>query len=120
MAETANSESVDPEIEHIKQKTAEGTANLVGSILENPEVQRVIKNALVKETTKQALLMSCLLIGILNLYGIAKQQLGFGWQVELAISTVLVLVGLIYLVKNMFNGKKNADSKTDRVDSPVG
>jgi hypothetical protein len=107
MAQETNSESVDPEIEHLKQKTAEGAANLVGSILDNPEVQRIIKNALVKESMKQALLMSCLLIGILNLYGVAKQQLGFGWQVETAISTILVLIGLIYLIKNMFNGKKN-------------
>ena len=109
MAETANSEGTDPEIEHIKQKTVEGATSVVGAILNDPQVQKIIKNALVKETTKQALLMSCLLIGILNLYGIAKQQLGFGWQVELVISTVLVLIGLIYLVKNMFNGKKNGD-----------
>lgn len=107
MASEEHNQGTDPEVERLKQKTAEGAANLVGGILENPEVQKIIKNALMRETVKQALIMSCLLIGILNLYGIAKQELGFGWQVELVISIALVLVGLIYLLKNMFIGKKN-------------
>jgi hypothetical protein len=107
MASNSDTQSTDPEIEHLKDKTAEGAANLVGSILENPAVQKTIKNALVKETIKSAIILSAFMVGLLNLYNVAKQQLGFTWQVETAISLVLVLIGLIYMIKNLFNGKKN-------------
>lgn len=107
MASNPDTQGADPEIEHLKRKTAEGAVNLVGDILNNPEVQKTIKNALVRETVKQAIIMSCLFIGLINLYGVAKQVIGFGWQIELVISLVLVLVALIYMFKNIFNGKRN-------------
>ena len=100
---------IDPEIKRIQDKTARGAVTVVASILENPDVQKTIKNALVRETVKQAVIMSCLFIGILNLYGVAKQLIGFGWQVEAIISTVLVLIALIYMLRNIFTGKKHAD-----------
>ncbi len=108
MAQEANSECTDTEIKRIEEKTAKGAINVVASILENPGVQKTIKDALVRETVKQAAIMSCLFIGILNLYGVAKQVIGFGWQTEAIISTILVLIALIYMLKNIFTGKKHA------------
>ena len=107
MAQETNSEGADPEVERLKRKTEEGAANLVGSILDNPEVQKIIKKALGREVIVQALVMSCFFIGILKIYDVGKQVLGFGWQIELVISLVLVLIGLIYMAKNVFNGKRN-------------
>jgi len=101
---TLNAE-VDPEIEHLKKKSAQGVMNIVGDILSDPKVQKVIKKALTREVMVQAITMSCLFIGILKLYDVAKLTLCFGWQVELVISVVLVLAGLIYMLKNMLLGK---------------
>jgi len=105
MAQNSDSQIDDPEIKHLREKAAKGAANLVGDVLNNPEVQKTIKNALVRETVKNAIIMSCLFIGILKIYDVSKQLLGFGWQVELVISIMLILVGLIYTLKNLVNGK---------------
>ena len=107
MAQEADTSLDDPEIERLKQKSKQGALNIVGDILGDPKVQKVIKKALVKETMKSAIILSAFMVGLLNLYNVAKQQLGFTWQVETAISLVLVLIGLIYMAKNIFNGKKN-------------
>ncbi len=100
---------VDPEIEYLKEKSKTGAMNIVGDILSDPKVQKVIKKALTREVLVQSITMSCLLIGILKLYDVAKLTFGFGWQVELVISVVLVLTGLIYMVKNMFTVKDDGD-----------
>jgi len=107
MAQEANTSLNDPEIERLKQKSKQGTLNIIGDILGDPQVQKVIKKALTREVISQTLIMSCLFIGILKIYDVCKQVLGFGWQVELVISVILISVGLIYMVKNLFNGKKN-------------
>lgn len=107
MAQDTDSPSTDPEIKRLQEKSRQGALNVVGDILSDPKVQELIKKALVKETVKQAIIMSCLFIGLINLYGVAKQVIGFGWQIELVISLVLVLIGLIYMAKNVFNGKRN-------------
>ncbi len=99
----------DPEIERLKKKTSQGAMNIVGDILSDPKVQQVIKKALTREVVTQAIVMSCLFIGILKLYDVAKQVLGFNWQVETVISLVLVTIGLSYMLKNMSNGRKHGD-----------
>ena len=106
---SVNNPEIDPELERLKEKSTQGALNIVGDILSDPKVQQVIKKALTHEVVMQTITMSCLFIGILKIYDVAKQVLGFSWQVELVISTVLVLVGLIYLVKNMFLGKEHGD-----------
>jgi len=112
MVERANSQvnnpEIDPDLEHLKKKSTEGALNIVGDILNDPKVQQVIKNALTREVITQTVVMSCLFIGILKLYDVAKQVLGFSWQVETVISLVLVAIGLSYMFKNVFTGKSHA------------
>jgi len=112
MAKSTNSQvnnpEIDPDLERLKKKSAEGAMNIVGDILSDPKVQKVIKKALTQEVVTQTIVMSCLFIGILKLYDVAKQVLGFSWQVETAISLVLITIGLSYILKNMVFGKDNA------------
>ena len=96
---------IDPEIEYLKEKSKTGAMNIVGDILSDPKVQKVIKKALTQEVVTQTVVMSCLFIGILKLYDVAKQVLGFSWQVETVISLVLITIGLSYILKNMVFGK---------------
>jgi hypothetical protein len=109
MAEKTNSQvnntEIDPELEYLKQKSAKGAMNVVGDILDNPE----IKKALMRKVTMPLIAVACLFIGILGLFDVAKQVLGLGWQVEAVISLVLATIGLSYLLKNMFTGKKHGD-----------
>jgi len=100
---------VDPEIEYIKEKSKKGAMNIVGDILSDPKVQKVIKKALTQEVVTQTVVMSCLFIGILKLYDVAKQVLGFSWQVETVISLILITIGLSYILKNMVFVKDNGN-----------
>lgn len=108
-SDTNINKEVNPEIEYLKEKAQKSALGMVGNVLSDPKVQKVIKKALTREVLVQSITMSCLLIGILKLYDVAKLTLGFGWQVELVISIVLVLTGLIYMVKNMLIGKDDGD-----------
>jgi len=107
--ENNNTEEVDPELERLKEKSAQGAMNIVGDILSDPKVQKVIKKALTREVVTQTIILSCFFIGILKLYDVAKQVSGFNWQVETVISLVLITIGLSYLVKNMVTGKDNGN-----------
>jgi len=107
MVENANSplnnSEIDPELERLKQKSAQGAMNVVGDILDTPE----IKKALMRKVIMPLIAVACLFIGILGLFDVAKQLLGLGWQVETVISLVLATIGLSHLLKNMLIGKKH-------------
>lgn len=100
---------VDPELERLKQKSAKGAMNIIGDLFNNPEIQQSIKKIIMRKFSIPIVAVFCLFIGILGLFDVAKQILGLGWQVEIVICALFVLIGLIYLLKNMFTGKKNAD-----------
>jgi len=112
LAKKTNSDvnkEIDPDIERLRAKSTQGAMNIVGDILNDPKVQAIIKNAILKEGMVMALIMSCLLIGITKIYDVTKQVLGFTWQIEAVISIVLIAIALSYLLKNIFTGKKSAN-----------
>lgn len=101
MAKNEHSGSNDPDIMRLQAKSQEGTINVVGEILKDPKIQEVIKNALLWETVKNSVVMACLLIGFLKLYDVTKIVVGFNWIGDLVLSIILVLVGAVYIIKNM-------------------
>lgn len=98
-----NTEKVDPELEYLKKKSAQGAMNLVGDFLGNPE----IKKAIMRKVAMPIIAVAYIFIGVLGLCDVAKQLLGFSWQTEAVISVGFILIGLIYLLKNMLIGKRN-------------
>jgi hypothetical protein len=120
MAETQDPTSDDPEIARLQEKSKKGAKNIIGDVLADPEVQKVIKNALFKETVKNAIIMSCLLIGLLKLYDVAKILINFNWIGDTTISIILILVGLIYLFHDMSLTNKHGDSETSSSDIDIG
>lgn len=75
--------------------------------MDDPEVQGILKGALLRETVKNTIFMSAFLIGLLKLYDVAKAVIKFDWRGDLVISLILIGVGLIYLFKNLFGRGKN-------------
>ena len=112
--------STDPDIKRLNEKTKKGTINVVGEILNDPQVRAIIKNALLPETIRSSIIFACLIIGLLKLYDVAKTLIGFNWVGDLVISVPLIIVGLIYLLPALFKSKKNGDSKTTHRNSDVG
>lgn len=102
----------DPEVALVKKASRQGTLNVVGDILADPQVQNTIKAALLRETIKNSIILSCLLLGLLKLYDVSKTVIGFDWKGDLIMSLSLLAIGLIYLIKNMFSLKKNGHTKT--------
>ena len=107
MAKTTNSPlnnpEIDPELEHLKKKSAQGAMNVLSGFLDNPE----IKEAIIRKLAMPLSAVFCLFIGVLGLCDVAKLVLGISWQVEAIISVVLLAIGLSYLLKNMLTGKRN-------------
>jgi hypothetical protein len=107
----------DPEVAMVQQATRQGTLNIVGDILNDPKVQDMIKTALLRETIKNSLFFACFIVGLLKLYDVAKAVVGFGLIGDLAVSVILILIGLIYMIPNMFKGKQDGHAKTDNKPS---
>jgi hypothetical protein len=106
MAEDERSERTpNDEIAVLEEADRKGKINIVRGIINDNEVQQVIKTALLRETIKNSILMACLLVGLLKLYDVAKILIGFNWVGDLLISIILILVGLIYMLKNILIGQ---------------
>jgi len=100
-----NHTEIDPELEYLKKKSAQGATNVIGDVLGNPE----IKKAIIHKAAMPLIAVACLFIGVLGLFDAAKQLLNLNWQVQTIISLILVAICLSYLLKNMFTGKKHAN-----------
>jgi hypothetical protein len=100
-----NYETVDPDLERLKKKSAQGAMNIIGDFLGNSEIKQVILHKL----ALPLVIVVCLLFGVLGLCDVAKQLLGLNWQVEAIISLIFITIGLSYLAKNVFTGTKDGD-----------
>jgi hypothetical protein len=96
----------DDEVVSPEEADRKGKVKIVKGIVEDPEVQGVIKGALVRETVKTSILMACIFVGILKLYDVAKVVTGFDWKGDFIIGLVLTLVGLIYMLRDMSSGTR--------------
>ena len=117
MVKEKNSPSDDPEVARLQKKAKEGALNVVMPILNDPRVQKAINKSVLRQTFSSGLVMACLFVGLLKLYEIAKTYFCFSLLSELLISVMLIVVGLIYMVKNIFFGSKSGDGTTSRGDS---
>jgi len=82
-----------------------GKVNVVKGIMNDPEVQGIIKESLLRETIKNAILMSCLLVGLLKIYDVMKTLINFNWIGDLIISIILIAIGLSYTVPSLLKRK---------------
>lgn len=99
--ENAKADSVTPE-----EADRKGKVNIVKGIVNDPEVQGIIKESLLRETIKNAIFMSAFLVGLLKLYDVAKTLINFNWVGDLLVSLILLSVGLFYTLPSLFKKKK--------------
>lgn len=97
----------DSEIDKIEEADRKGKVNIVKSIMDDPEVQGIIKQSLLRETIKNSIVLTCFLVGLLKLYDVSKTVIGFDWKGDLLISIILVSAGSMYMVKNTLSMKRN-------------
>jgi hypothetical protein len=104
--------STDPDIKRLQDKAKQGATNVVTEVLADPKVQSIIKGALLRETIRNSMVMACILVGLLKFYDVVKIVTGFDWRGDLCISVVLILIGLVYTLQNLFSPSKQADNKS--------
>jgi len=97
-----------------------GKVNIVKSIMDDPQIRALIKNALLPETIRSSLIFACFIVGVLKLYDVAKILIGFNVIGDLIIGLALFTIGLIYLLPILIKSKKNGDSKANHRHSDAG
>ena len=91
----AQADPVSPE-----EADRKGKVNIVKGIIDDPEVQGIIKKSILKEATVSGLVMACLFLGLLKLFDVAKIVFRFDWTVDLLMGLVLTIISLGYMLKN--------------------
>lgn len=100
-SENAKADSISPE-----EADRKGKVNIVKGIVNDPEVQNIIKESMLRETIKNAIFMSAFLVGLLKLYDVAKTLTNFNWVGDLIVSLILLSIGLFYTLPSLFKKKK--------------
>ena len=94
--DNAETDPVSPE-----EADRKGKVNIIKGIMNDPEVQALIKEPLLRETIKNSLILTCILVGFLKLYEVAKVVINFNWVGDLIMSLILITVGFTYMLKNL-------------------
>ena len=93
-------DSINPE-----EADREGKVNIVKNIMNDPEVQGIIKQSLLHETIKNAIFMSAFLVGIMFIFNAVKQIAGQGPYFDLVCGMALVFIGAFYILSSMRHAK---------------
>jgi len=94
-------DSISPE-----EADRKGKVNVVKGIMNDPEVQALIKEPLLRETVKNSLVMACIFVGLLKLYDVTKTVINFNWVGDLIMSLILITIGFTYLLPPLLKKKK--------------
>jgi hypothetical protein len=102
-----NNHSEDDKTDTVTPEEADrkGKVNIVKGIMDDPEVQGIIKESLLRETVKNSLVMACIFVGLLKLYDVAKTVINFNWIGDLIISLILITIGFSYMLPALFRNK---------------
>jgi type III secretory pathway component EscT len=91
----------DPEIARLQEKTRQGAKNVVKDILNDPNVQDMIKKAVLRESIINGLVMACLFLGLLKLFDVSKTVFHLDWTIDFLLGLVLTTISLGYMLKNL-------------------
>lgn len=105
MEHSEHDEEDDSEIRRLREKTAKGAVNIVGDVLDDPRIKRMIKKTLLPETIKNAIFMSAFLVGIMFIFNAVKQITGQGPYFDLVCGIALVFIGSICILSSMHSAK---------------
>ena len=90
-----------PEVKKLREKMENSQVSVVKKIMQQPEVQQVLKKNINKQTFISGLFMAFLLIGFLEVSQAIKTIFNYTWQFDLVAGTVLIAIGAVYMVKEI-------------------
>lgn len=89
------------EVQRIKRKGEDSQVRIVKKIMEQPEIQNILKKNINKQTFISGLFMAFLLIGFLEISQAIKTLYSYTWEFDLVAGIVLIATGAIYMVKEI-------------------
>jgi hypothetical protein len=103
MGQELDTEHDETDLEEADRK---GKVNIVKNVVNDPEVQNIIKGAMIRETVKNGILMSAFLVGIIFIFNAVKQILGVGPLFDLSCGIAMVAIGAYYILFSMRGTRK--------------
>jgi hypothetical protein len=97
MAEDEHKED-DSDLEYLKSKMNTSTVRTVESILEQPEMKKLIRKTLVREALKSSIILCLLFTGIFTIYNALRSAVNWGFAGDVAAGATLILVAATYLL----------------------
>ena len=88
----------DPDLEYLKSKMNTSAVRTVESILEQPEMKRLIRKTLVREALKSSIILCLLFTGIFTIYNALRSAVNWGLAGDVAAGATLILVAAVYLL----------------------
>lgn len=92
-------EEKQTEAKQLREKADNGAVGVVKKVMNEPEVQKVIKNNVNRQTFISGLFMAFLLIGFLEVSQAVKQLFNYTWQFDLVAGIVMITIGAVYMLK---------------------
>lgn len=96
----------EEEAQKLREKSDNGAVGVVKKVMEQPEVQGIIKKNINKQTFISGLFMAFLLIGFLEVSQAVKQIFNYTWQFDLVAGIIMITVGAIYMIKEVALGDR--------------
>lgn len=87
--------------ERLRRKAEGGAANVLEGLLEDKRVQKTLRKFMVRETVKQGLILSALLVGALKMFDVARATLNWGLVGDLVMGIVLFSTALTFILKGL-------------------
>jgi hypothetical protein len=100
MAENEHKEDDDPDLAYLKSKMNASTVKTIESILEQPQMKRLIRKMLVREALKQSVILCFLFTGIFTIYNALRQITNWGLTGDVALGISLIFIAVAYLIKS--------------------
>lgn len=100
MAENEHKEDDDPDLAYLQRKSNASAVKTIESILEQPQMKRLIRKMLVREALKQSIILCFLFTGIFTIYNALRQMTNWGLYGDVAMGVILIFVAVAYLIKS--------------------
>ena len=91
----------DPELARLQAKTAKGALNILEALFQQPEFRKLIRKAFIRQSVEMSIFLGFFVVGLFTLFNALKSIYNIGVVGDVAISVILILVGLVYVVRSL-------------------
>jgi len=91
----------DPELSYLEMKARGSLSNVINEVLKNETIKKTISRAVIRQSIKTGIFLSCLIVGFMTLFNALKSIFGLGWKGDLVVGVTLIIIGVAYVRKKL-------------------